>query len=163
MIIVLLLQLDLCPLIIFTTLYIIMQTLKESLLNYKKFLQIAWNQKRHQEVIRMIFKLSTLGYIIDWDKATLKEKDAMMRALERVRTAYIFETRRIIKNSEDAKDCSSQIQELMPFIGHKCKSHDIVGVFKGVEETWEDYYYIIELEDGKVSYNTMVDTIEFID
>ena len=52
----------------------------------------------------MIFKVSTLGYIIDWNKATLKEKDAMMRALERVRTAYIFETRRIIKNSEDAKD-----------------------------------------------------------
>lgn len=111
----------------------------------------------------MIFKVSTLGYIVNWDKASSKEKDAMMRALERVRTAYIFETRRIIKSSEDAKDCSSQVQELMPFIGHKCKSHDIVGVFKGVEETWEDYYYIIELEDGKVSYITMVDTIEFID
>ena len=111
----------------------------------------------------MIFKVSTLGYIVDWDKASSKEKDAMMRALERVRTAYIFETRRIIKSSEDAKDCSSQIQELIPFIGHKCKSHDIIGVFKGIEETWEDYYYIIELEDGKVSYNTMVDTIEFID
>ena len=83
----------------------------------------------------MIFKVSTLGYIVDWDKASSKEKDAIMRALERVRTAYIFETRRIIKNSEDAKDCSSQVQELMPFIGHKCKSHDIVGVFKGIEET----------------------------
>lgn len=43
----------------------------------------------------MIFKVSTLGYIVDWDKASSKEKDAMMRALERVRTAYIFETRRI--------------------------------------------------------------------
>lgn len=40
----------------------------------------------------MIFKVSTLGYIVDWDKASSKEKDAMMRALERVRTAYIFET-----------------------------------------------------------------------
>lgn len=111
----------------------------------------------------MIFELDTFGYIIDWDKATLEEKDAMMKALERARTAYIFETRRIIKNSEDAKDCSSRIQELMSFIGHKCKSHDIIGVFKGIEETWEDYYYIIESKDGKVSYNTMVDSIEFID
>ena len=34
----------------------------------------------------MIFKVSTLGYIIDWNKDTLKEKDAMMRDLERVRT-----------------------------------------------------------------------------
>ena len=111
----------------------------------------------------MIFKVSTLGYIVDWDKATLEEKDEIIQAIELARTSYIFETRRIIKSSEDAKDCSSQVQELIPFIGHKCKSHDIVGVFKGIEETWEDYYYIIEQEDGKVSYNTMVDTIEFID
>lgn len=111
----------------------------------------------------MIFKLNTLGYIVDWDKATLEEKDAMMKALELARTAYIFETRRIIKSTEDAKDCSSTIQELMPFIGHKCKSHDIVGVFKGIEETWEDYYYIIESEDGKLHSNTMVDSIKFID
>ena len=111
----------------------------------------------------MIFELNTFGYIIDWDKATLEEKDAMMKALERARKAYRFETRRIIKNVEDAKDCSSRIQELMHFIGHKCKSHDLVGVFKGIEETWEDYYYIIESEDGKLHYNTMVDSIEFID
>ena len=111
----------------------------------------------------MIFKLNSEGAIFDWDKATLEEKDEIIKAIELARTSYIFETRRIIKNSEDAKDCSSQIQELIPFIGHKCKSHDVVGVFKGIEETWEDYYYIIEQEDGKVSYNTMVDTIEFID
>lgn len=71
--------------------------------------------------------------------------------------------RRIIKNSEDAKDCSSQVQELIPFIGHKCKSHDIVGVFKGIEEFWKNYYYIIELEDGGLKCHTMADTIEFID
>lgn len=111
----------------------------------------------------MIFKLNSAGVIFDWEEASLEEKDAMMKALERARTAYIFETRRIIKNSEDARDCSSRIQELIPFIGHKCKSHDIIGVFKGIEETWEDYYYIIESEDGKLHYNTMVDSIEFID
>lgn len=111
----------------------------------------------------MIFKLNSAGVIFDWEEASLEEKDAMMKALERARTAYIFETRRIIKNSEDAKDCSSRIQELISFIGHKCKSHDIIGVFKGIEETWEDYYYIIESEDGKLHYNTMVDSIEFID
>ena len=64
----------------------------------------------------MIFKSE--GFILDWDEATLEEKDTMIKAIELARTAYIFETRRIIKNSEDAKDCSSQIQELMPFIGH---------------------------------------------
>ena len=96
----------------------------------------------------MIFKLNSAGVIFDWEEASLEEKDAMMKALERARTAYIFETRRIIKNSEDARDCSSRIQELIPFIGHKCKSHDIIGVFKGIEEFWKNYYYIIELEDG---------------
>lgn len=111
----------------------------------------------------MIFKLNSEGFILNWDEATLEEKDEIIKAIELARTSYIFETRRIIKNLEDAKDCSSQIQELIPFIEHKCKSHDIVGVLKGIEETWEDYYYIIEQEDGKVSYNTMVDTIEFID
>ena len=111
----------------------------------------------------MIFKLNSAGVIFDWGEATLEEKDAMIKAIELARTAYIFKTRRIIKNSEDAKDCSPQVRELIPFIGHKCKSHDIVGVFKGIEETWEDYYYIIELEDGRLKYNTMVDTIEFID
>ena len=88
----------------------------------------------------MIFRLNSEGFIFDWDEATLEEKDAMIRAIELARTSYIFDTRRIIKNLEDAKDCSLQIQELMSFIGHKCKSHDIVGVFKGIEETWEDYY-----------------------
>lgn len=111
----------------------------------------------------MIFKLNSEGFIFDWDEATLEEKDAMIRAIELARTSYIFDTRRIIKNLEDAKDCSLQVQELMSFIGRKCKSHDIIGVFKGIEETWEDYYYIIELEDGRLKYNTMVDTIEFID
>ena len=111
----------------------------------------------------MIFKLNSAGVIIDWDEASLEEKDKMVKAIELARTMYAFDTRRIIKNLEDAKDCSLDIQELMPYVGHKCKSHDLVGIFKGIEETWEDYYYIIELEDGKVSYNTMVDTIEFID
>lgn len=111
----------------------------------------------------MIFKLNSAGVIIDWDEASLEEKDKMVKAIELARTAYIFETRRIIKSTEDAKDCSSDIQELIPFIGHKCKSHDLVGIFKGIEETWEDYYYIIELEDGRLKYNTMVDSIEFID
>ena len=60
--------------------------------------------------------------------------------------------RRIIKSSEDAKDCNSQVQELMPFIGHKCKSHDIIGVFKGIEELWKKYYRIRRWQI-KMSYN----------
>lgn len=111
----------------------------------------------------MIFKLNSAGAIIDWDEASLEEKDKMVKAIELARTRYIFDTRRIIKTLGDAKDCSSDIQELIPFVGHKCKSHDLVGIFKGIEETWEDYYYIIELEDGRLKYNTMVDSIEFID
>ena len=55
----------------------------------------------------MIFKLNSEGFIFDWDEATLEEKDAMIRAIELARTSYIFDTRRIIKNLEDAKDCSS--------------------------------------------------------
>lgn len=43
----------------------------------------------------MIFKLNSEGFIHNWDEATLE--DAMIKAIELARTAYIFETRRIIK------------------------------------------------------------------
>ena len=35
------------------------------------------------------------------------------------------------------------------------------GIFKGIEETFEDYYYIIETDDGKIVYETCVSSIDF--
>lgn len=110
----------------------------------------------------MIFKLDTDGNIIDWDKLDLQSKDDVINAIELARQHYIWETRRVLDNIESTKGLDKRIQELMSHIGQKCKSHDIVGTFKGVEETWEDYYYMIE-HNGRVTYNTMVDSIEFID
>lgn len=45
----------------------------------------------------MIFKLNSEGFILNWDKATLEEKDAMIKAIELARTAYI-------RNSENNKE-----------------------------------------------------------
>ena len=47
----------------------------------------------------MIFKLNSEGFILNWDRATIEEKDEIIKAIELARTSYIFETRRIIKNS----------------------------------------------------------------
>ena len=111
----------------------------------------------------MIFQLDTEGNIIDWDVADIETKDAIINALELARHNYIWKTRRIFNSIESAKGCDKRIQELMTHIGQKCKSHDTIGIFKGVEETWEDYYYIIEQPYQHKVYNTMVDSIEFID
>lgn len=110
----------------------------------------------------MIFQLDTEGHILDWNKLDLQSKDDVINAIELARQHYIWETRRIFNSIESTEGCDKRIQELMSHIGQKCKSHNIVGIFKGVEETFEDYYYIIE-HDGKTTYNTMVDSIEFID
>lgn len=111
----------------------------------------------------MIFEMDTDGNIIDWDVADLQTKDAIINALELAKHSYIFKTRRIFDSIESAKDSDKEIQELMTHIGQKCNAHGIIGIFKGVEETWEDYYYIIEQEYQHKVYNTMVDSIEFID
>jgi hypothetical protein len=108
-----------------------------------------------------IFQITEKGDILDWDKLDLESKDAVMYALREAEKTYMWDTRRIIDSESD--DNPKQIQELMPYVGHKCISGDIEGIFKGVEETWEDYYYIIEKPDNKVTYNTMVDSIDFID
>ena len=35
------------------------------------------------------------------------------------------------------------------------------GIFKGIEETFEDYYYIIEKDNGDTVYETCVSQIDF--
>lgn len=37
-------------------------------------------------------------------------------------------------------------------IGTICKTHDMIGIFRGVQLTDEDYYWIIERPDGSICY-----------
>lgn len=93
-----------------------------------------------------------------WDELSLKQKDELLDALLLTQQYYIFQTRRVLTKPEDSDE--EEIKKVLEHVNEKCQSHDIEGVFKGVEETWEDYYYIIETENG-VKYSTMVDNIEF--
>ena len=110
----------------------------------------------------MTFKLDSTGVILDWDKLSLEDRDKVINALEWARLSYMYETRRIFNSVESAKNESSDIRELMPYIGKPCRVEGIEGIFKGIEETYEDYYYIIEQEDSSISHESMVAHIEFI-
>lgn len=109
----------------------------------------------------MTFKLDSTGVILDWDKLSLEDRDKVINALEWARLSYMYETKRIFNSIKSAKKESSNIQELMPYIGKSCNVQGIKGVFKGIEETYEDYYYIIEQKDGSTSHESMVANIKF--
>lgn len=47
-------------------------------------------------------------------------------------------------------------------IGTICKVHDVIGIFRGVQLTDEDYYWIVERPDGSICYNTCVDGCKFL-
>jgi hypothetical protein len=109
----------------------------------------------------MTFKLDSAGVILDWDRLSLEDRDKVINALEYARLSYMYETRRIFNSVESAKNESSDIRELMPYIGKPCRVQGIKGVFKGIEETYEDYYYILEQEDGNIFHESMVANIKF--
>lgn len=94
----------------------------------------------------------------DWDALSVEQKDELLDAIYEAQHYYLFKTRKILKNPEDSD--KEEIRKVLNHVNEKCQSHDIKGIFRGIEETWEDYYYIIETEEGIV-YNTMVDNIEF--
>jgi hypothetical protein len=111
----------------------------------------------------MMFKLDSTGVILDWDKLSLEDRDKVINALEWARLRYMYETKRVFNTAESAKNESSDIQELMSYVEKPCKIGSVKGIFKGIEETYEDYYYIIEQEDGNIFHESMVAHIEFID
>lgn len=47
-------------------------------------------------------------------------------------------------------------------IGIICKVHDQIGIFRGVQLTDEDYYWIVERPDGSTCYSTCVDECKFL-
>lgn len=97
--------------------------------------------------------------IQEWNDLSLKEKDELVNSLINVEHKYMFKTRRILTKPDNSLD--KDINEILTHVGEICLTHTYIGIFKGIEETWEDYYYIVELKNGKIIYNTMVDKIEF--
>lgn len=60
-------------------------------------------------------------------------------------------------------DYPEWFREIGNHFGEKCRMPDgKVYTLKGVSETFEDLYYIVESEDGKRSHHTCVGKIEFV-
>lgn len=66
--------------------------------------------------------------------------------------------------NEAPKDAPKWLKEELLNVGKKCyvDGHiDKEYVFKGIQETFEDYYYILENNDKKVSYSSCVGKIDY--
>lgn len=98
---------------------------------------------------------------IDLDKISVDDRTTLIELLDRYKQSIIFSTKKIIKSTSDLDGSEPKwLPELLKDIGKTVVS-PYKGIFKGIEETFEDYYYIIETDDGKIVYETCVSSIDF--
>lgn len=98
---------------------------------------------------------------IDLDKISADDRVTLIELLDRYKQSIIFSTKKIIKSTSDLDGSEPKwLPELLKDIGKTVVS-PYKGIFKGIEETFEDYYYIIETDDGKTVYETCVSSIDF--
>nr|DAG88663.1 MAG TPA: hypothetical protein [Crassvirales sp.] len=98
---------------------------------------------------------------IDLDKISADDRVTLIELLDRYKQSIIFSTKKIIKSTSDLDGSEPKwLPELLKDIGKTVVS-PYKGIFKGIEETFEDYYYIIETDEGKTVYETCVSSIDF--
>lgn len=98
---------------------------------------------------------------IDVNNISVDDRVTLIELLDRYKQAIIFSTKKIIKSTSDLDGSEPKwLPELLKDIGKTVVS-PYKGIFKGIEETFEDYYYIIETDDGKTVYETCVSSIDF--
>lgn len=98
---------------------------------------------------------------IDVNNISVDDRVTLIELLDRYKQAIIFSTKKIIKSTSDLDGSEPKwLPELLKDIGKTVVS-PYKGIFKGIEETFEDYYYIIETDDGKTVYETCVSPIDF--
>lgn len=98
---------------------------------------------------------------IDLDKISADDRVTLIELLDRYKQSIIFSTKKIIKSTSDLDGSEPKwLPELLKDIGKTVVS-PYKGIFKGIEETFEDYYYIIETDDGETVYETCVSSIDF--
>lgn len=98
---------------------------------------------------------------IDVNNISADDRVTLIELLDRYKQSIIFSTKKIIKSTSDLDGSEPKwLPELLKDIGKTVVS-PYKGIFKGIEETFEDYYYIIETDDGKTVYETCVSSIDF--
>lgn len=98
---------------------------------------------------------------IDVNNISDDDRVTLIELLDRYKQSIIFSTKKIIKSTSDLDGSEPKwLPELLKDIGKTVVS-PYKGIFKGIEETFEDYYYIIETDDGKTVYETCVSSIDF--
>lgn len=99
---------------------------------------------------------------IDTTTISVDDKVSLIELLGNYQQALLFSTKRIIKSKDDLDESEPEwMLDLIKNIGKKAITQGVKGIFIGVEETFEDYYYIIK-SDNKISYESCVSPIEFI-
>lgn len=99
---------------------------------------------------------------IDVDTISADDKISLIELLDNYHRVLMFSTRRIIKSKNDLDGSEPEwMLDLISNIGKTVLYHNEKGKFIGVEETFEDYYYMIDI-GGKIVYETCISPIEFI-
>lgn len=103
------------------------------------------------------------GIIKDKDKYSIEELIKIMEELDNARMNIMFTTIRIIKSESDLKETDPEwLKTEIANVGRKVFNNSKVGIFVGIEETFEDFYYIIKKDDGTM-YETCVSKLDYID
>lgn len=103
------------------------------------------------------------GTIKDKDKYSIKELIKIMEELDSARMNLMFTTIRIIKSKSDLKDTDPEwLKTEVTNIGRNVLNNSEIGTFIGIEETFEDFYYIIKKDDS-TTYETCVSKLDYID
>lgn len=98
---------------------------------------------------------------IDVDNISVDDRISLMELLNKYHRVIMFSTKRIIKSTSDLDGSEPKwMSELLKDVGKTVVS-PYKGIFKGIEETFEDYYYIIEEDNGDIVYETCVSPIDF--
>lgn len=98
---------------------------------------------------------------IDIDTISADDKISLIELLDKYQRTLLFSTKKLIKSKDDLDGSEPEwMLDLINNIGKKVLYHNKKGVFIGVEETFEDYYYIIKIDD-KIIYETCVSPIYF--
>lgn len=102
------------------------------------------------------------------DSFEWKSEDApmLLEAFDKLRFRVMFtEIGNYYSPEEAPKDSPSWVKEELNNVGKQCHidgHNDTTYIFKGIQETLEDFYYILEDINHKIIYSSCIGKIEYV-